>query len=116
MTRQTITKWEQGSALFGALLWAVLAVLAGAGRAPLGIIELLFLFAPLVIVPLGLALARLISPLKFSGAESWLCIAQPIFAFLALISFWVTIGMKAAILALPWLVFCVSIAIAAALT
>jgi len=56
MTTQTITKWEQASALFGALVWAVLAGMAGMRKAPLGVIELLFLFAPLVIVPVGLAL------------------------------------------------------------
>ncbi|HEY6185929.1 MAG TPA: YndJ family transporter [Terriglobales bacterium] len=116
MTTQTIAKWEQGSALFGASVWVVLAALAGAGKAPLGVIELLFLFAPLVIVPLGLALGRLVSPLKYPAMDTWLRVVQPIFAFLTVISFWLAVGKMAAIFALPWLVFCVSIAIAASLT
>lgn len=41
------------ASLAGALLWAILAASAGRGSAPLGVIELLFLFAPLVVVPLG---------------------------------------------------------------
>src|SRR5262249_14833798 len=36
--------------------------------------------------------------------------------FLSVVSFWLPIGKTAAILALPWLIFCISIAIAAALT
>ena len=111
-----ITKWEQRSALFGALVWAVLAALAGAGKAPLGVIELLFLFAPLVIVPLGLALGRMVSPLKYTAVETWLRVVQPIFAVLTVLSFWLTIGKTAAIVALPWLAFCASLALAAALT
>ncbi|HSS96805.1 MAG TPA: YndJ family transporter [Terriglobales bacterium] len=116
MRAQTIVKWEQGSVLFGTLIWAVLAALAGARKAPLGVIELLFLFAPLVIVPLGIALGRMVSPLKYPKVELWLGMVQPIFAFLTVVSFWLPIGKTAAILAIPWLVFCISIAISAALT
>jgi len=116
MTTQAITKWEQGSALLGTLIWAALAVLAGAGKAPIGVIELLFLFAPLVIVPLGLALGRLVSPLKYSAIESCLRVVQPVLAFLTVISFWCAIGKVAAILAFPWVVFCLTMALTAALT
>ena len=116
MIRQAIAKWEQGSALFGALIWMVLAALAGTGKAPLGIIELLFLFAPLVIVPLGLALGRIVSPLKYSAVETWLCVIQPVFALMTVISFWLAIGKMAAILAFPWLLFCLCMALAATLT
>src|ERR1043166_5803335 len=116
MTTQTIAKWEQGSALFGASVWVVLAALAGAGKAPLGVIELLFLFAPLVIVPLGLALGRIVSPLKYPAVETWLRVIQPAFALMTVISFWLAIGKMAAILAFPWLLFCLCMALAAALT
>src|ERR1700693_1281694 len=47
--------------LTGAFLWAAMAAAAGTRRAPLGVIELLLLFATLVTVPLGLELARLVS-------------------------------------------------------
>jgi hypothetical protein len=116
MTTQTMAKWERGSALFGALVWTTLAAMAGANKAPLGVIELLFLFAPLVIVPLGLTLGRLVSPLKLPMFETWLRMVQPFFAFLAVISFWISIGKMAAILAFPWFAFCISIAVTAALT
>ena len=39
------------SAMVGAALWVVIAVLPLRGRVPLGVIELLFLLAPLVVVP-----------------------------------------------------------------
>src|SRR5271165_1667177 len=42
----------------GAAVWAGMAVLARLGIARVGAIELLFLFAPLVIVPLGMELGR----------------------------------------------------------
>ncbi len=46
--------------LAGAAVWAGIAVLARMGIARVGAIELLFLFAPLVIVPLGMELSRVI--------------------------------------------------------
>src|SRR5215813_9735987 len=113
MTGPMVAKWNKGSALFGALIWATLAALAGFGKAPLGVIELLFLFATLVIVPLGLTLGSIVSPLKYPSVESWLRIIQPIFALLTVISFWLAIGTEATILAFPWLVFCLSMALAA---
>lgn len=54
-------RWASRVSLAGAFVWALLAALAGSGRAPLGVIELLFLFAPLVVVPLGLALLGICS-------------------------------------------------------
>jgi hypothetical protein len=50
--------WARVSAIVGAAVWAGIAVLARVGIARVGAIELLFLFAPLVIVPLGLELGR----------------------------------------------------------
>src|SRR5580700_2989743 len=50
--------WARGWATAGAVVWAGIAVLARMGIARLGAIELLFLFAPLVIVPLGMELGR----------------------------------------------------------
>ena len=53
--------WAAACATVGAAVWAGLAVLARVGMVRLGAIELLFLFAPLVIVPLGLELGRAMS-------------------------------------------------------
>ena len=44
---------SRSSAKLGGILWVAIAVLVFSGRAPLGVIELLFLLAPLVVVPLG---------------------------------------------------------------
>jgi len=97
MTTQQVTKWEQASALSGALVWATLAGLAGIGRAPLGVIELLFLFAPLVIVPLGLALGRMLSPLKNQSVEACLRVLQPVAAVFTVTSFWLSPGWLAVV-------------------
>src|ERR1700690_3967808 len=52
--------WVRVTATVGAAVWAGMAVLARMGIARVGAIELLFLFAPLVIVPLGMELGRVI--------------------------------------------------------
>ena len=56
--------WSRNSALIGALGWTAVCAYAGAGKAPLGVIELLFLFAILVIVPLGWVLGEGIAPVS----------------------------------------------------
>lgn len=43
--------------VLGSVVWCVLAFVVWSGGAPLGPLELLFLAAPLVIVPLGFRLA-----------------------------------------------------------
>jgi len=58
MTWRRDACWAPMCATGGAGVWAGLAVLARAGICRMGGIELLFLFAPLVIVPLGMALGR----------------------------------------------------------
>jgi hypothetical protein len=55
--------WARGWVLAGAAAWVVVAVLARMGVARIGVIELMFLFGPLVIVPLGMEL-----DLSFSDA------------------------------------------------
>ena len=106
MTNQQIEKWEQVSALYGAFAWAALAWRAGNGRAPLGVIELLFLFAPLVIVPLGLALGRMVSPLKYRFLDALVRFLQPVAAGLSVASFWLAPGWLAGMFAVPWLLLC----------
>lgn len=54
--------WARVCATLGSAVWAGLAVAARTGIAQIGAIELLFLFAPLVIVPLGTELGSMLTP------------------------------------------------------
>jgi YndJ-like protein len=110
------TRWLRNSALLGSLLWASLAAAAGWGHAPLGIIELLFLFAPLVVVPLGLALAQAVVPPRFPAPEAAVQLAQPLAAIFAVTSFWLSPGKSAALLAAPWAILCLWISLVGLLT
>jgi hypothetical protein len=99
-------------AVGGAIVW--LALIAGrlAGLTRLTLIDLLFLLAPLVIAPLGLALIAF-----DSGPASRLLAAavriQPVGAGLATVSLLVPIGAAAAILASTWLLVCAIAALGA---
>jgi hypothetical protein len=98
--------------LVGALVWASIAVLAGMRRAPFGLIELLFLFAALVVVPLGLELGRLLSP-DLLGPMAWVFRAlQPVAEFGVVVSLWQPPGLLAAALTLPWFLFALLLALA----
>ncbi len=97
--------WAATWATAGAAAWAGLAVLARMGIARVGAIELLFVFAPLVIVPLGMELLRGIAA---TGALDELARRlQPFGAGLAVVAILLPPGRKAAFLALGWLVVCV---------
>ena len=102
------TKWAAACALGGAAVWAGMAVLARIGVARIGAVELLFLFAPLVIVPLGIELGRVLggggSPLEVARR------VQPLGAACALVAIWLPPGRTAASFAIGWLVVCVLIA------
>ena len=101
--------WAQMCAGFGALLWAGVAVLARIGVAPIGAIELMFMFAPLVIVPLGIQLARVLGndtpPVRFARR------LQPFAAALAIVALWLPPGRLAACLAGVWMVVCLSMSV-----
>jgi hypothetical protein len=100
------------AAIVGGVVWAMFFGKTIFGRLPLGIIELIFLLAPLVIVPLGL---RLVDATRESGfAESllrWARLIQPFAAALAVASFCPSPGVLAASLAAGWLVVCGAIGI-----
>ena len=81
--------WLRRSAMAGAVAWAVVAAVA-----PIGLIEKLFLLAPLVAVPLAFAL---LEPAPWMSA-----ILQPVAAASATASFFVPPGTVAAGLAAPW--------------
>jgi YndJ-like protein len=116
MSPKFAERWERTSALLGTATWIMIDALAGMRHAPLGVIELFLLFAPLVIVPLGLALGRKVSSVKPQYLEDSTRLLQPFAAGLAVISFWLAPGMLAGILVVPWLVLCGALGLQGALT
>jgi len=96
--------WARSCATAGAAVWAGIAVLARLGIARMGAIELLFLFAPLVIVPLGLELGR------GMGACGWLDEIgrrlQPFGAGLAVVALLLPPGRTAGAFATGWGLVC----------
>ena len=108
---RTQESWAETCAGLGAAAWAILAVLARAGIAPIGAIELIFLFAPLVIVPLGLELGRLMGPIDtVNGLARKL---QPAAAPLAIIALWLPPGGFAGAFAAGWMLVCGLMALSA---
>src|SRR5262245_1158143 len=82
----------------GAGVCATLALLSALGVGPLGLLELLFLLATWVIVPLGLAFVPDAPPVRLARR------IQPAAAILATVSFFLPTGVPAAALAAPWAV------------
>lgn len=96
--------WAQICAMAGAEVWAGMAVLARMGIARIGGIELLFLFAPLVIVPLGMELGRILE-----GGNRVAELArrvQPAGAACAVAAMWIPPGRSAGLVACGWLCVC----------
>ncbi len=94
------------SALGGGILWCGLAAGAQKGRINLDTIELLFLLAALVIVPLGLDLSARLDGTSTPRLEHWAAFAQPGAALLAMASFFFPPGRVSASCALAWLLLC----------
>ncbi|HUJ31288.1 MAG TPA: YndJ family transporter [Candidatus Acidoferrum sp.] len=95
------------SAIIGAVVWLGLLAAAMTRRLELEWIDLLFLFAPLVIVPLGLELTgRVEQGAGVSVPERLARVAQLPCALLVVVSFWFGRGILAASLASVWLAFC----------
>ena len=85
-------------------MWAGTAVAARAGIARMGAVELILLFAPLVVVPLGMALGRAISGSGwYESAASQL---QPLGAVLAVMAMWLPPGRIAGLAAIGWMLVC----------
>lgn len=80
----------------GAAVVAALALVSALGVGPLGLLELLFLLAAWVIVPLGLRFVPDVGPVRLARK------LQPAAAVLATVSFFLPIGIPAAALAVPW--------------
>jgi hypothetical protein len=83
--------------LSGAAVCAALGVLSALGIGPVGLLELLFLLAAWVIVPLGLAFVPDVPPVRLARR------IQPAAALLATVSFFLPTGTPAAALAAPWI-------------
>lgn len=90
--------------LLGAALWATIAVLAGLHRVRLGILELLLLFAPLVIVPLGLELAKTVELPADAHLPGILRVIQTFAAIAVCVALWIPPGRAAAIFGSLWLI------------
>ena len=102
--------WARVSASVGVGVWALLALAARAGLARIGVIELIFLFAALVVVPLGTELGKLLSqgfrerssaPIEFVARR-----AQPVGAVCAVVATLLPPGLAAGVLACGWLGVC----------
>lgn len=97
-----MTRW---SAAAGAAAWCALATVFFSGRGSLGPIELMFLLAPLVVVPLGVELLRLAAPPGPAGVLlRWASWIQPLGAVLLIFSFRHEPGTGAALWNAGWVV------------
>jgi hypothetical protein len=95
-----------GRAITGGILWSGLVAASILGLLRLGTIELLFLLAPLIVTPLGLGLIVQLESVKTSDPPISVARWVQVPATLCVIaSFWLTPGMRATILTLPWFCF-----------
>ena len=102
------TRWAAVCATGGAAVWAGMAVLARLGIARIGALELLFLFAPLVIVPLGIQLLRVI--VVHGRSLEVASRLQPLGGLLAVVAIRLPPGRRAGLFALAWLATCLLVA------
>jgi YndJ-like protein len=107
MSIRTEDRFAASVSLFGAAVWTAAAILAGLHLARVGIIELLFLFAPLVIVPLGLELAHTVERSAGAPRSGLLWVIQSFGAIAVCAALWIPSGPAAAILSSLWLIACV---------
>ncbi len=103
-------RWNAVISLCGAATWALFACLAGLRRAPFGIIELLFLFAPLVIVPLGSELTRRLTCAGSRRAIALTRSLQVLSPLAVSVAFWLPPSRTAAALSVAWLLLCLFLA------
>jgi hypothetical protein len=106
VSSQQEARWSAAVSVSGAAVWAAFATLAGFGRARFGIIELLFLFAPLVVVPLGLELARAFEDPVRVPLGRLLRPSQVAATLFACVALWIPPGRASAVLSGLWLLQC----------
>jgi hypothetical protein len=100
------------SAILGAAVWLGLLAVTLSGGREIDLLPLLFMLAPLVIVPLGLSLLRrLLPPYADNNVLLVASLLQPIGALLAGGSFFFPPGRAAGLLAVLWLVVCLLLAL-----
>jgi YndJ-like protein len=112
--RTTKPFWQglPGFAVGGGIVWLALVGSRLGGLTRLTLIDLLFLLAPLVIAPLGLALIAFDEGLPQVLLSAAIRV-QPAGAVLAVVAFLLPIGLPAAILAAAWLLVCAIAALGA---
>jgi len=100
--------WAARWATAGAAMWVGIAILARIGIMRVGVIELMFLFAPLVIVPLGMELGRVSGgrPEASRRLADVAQVLQPLGAALTVVAMWLPPGKVAALTSLGWLAVC----------
>lgn len=105
-TSSSLNPTPRQAAIVGAFLWVLWAAITRPDRTPL-----VNMFAPFVIVPLGLAIAA--RPHTGPRTNSFVRLAgvAPLFASTAALSFGFETGTLAALVAAPWWGFCAVIAI-----
>ena len=108
MPKENISRSTRHSLTVGVVSWALVLATVAAGKAPFGVIEMFFLLAPLIVVPLGLELGSIVAPARWKWALSLAMVLQPPAAIAAIASFWLKPGPSAGILVVPWLVVCCS--------
>ena len=102
-TMKDRARWAYAAVVGGGMAWIVLVLASSAGLTAPGIFELLYLLAPLVIVPLGIALARDASTSGFMPSLLRAAVVlQPPAAALVVTSFWFPPGIAAAALVSAW--------------
>lgn len=107
-SRYRLFRWFVMSAIGGGAVWLGYLTIPNYSARETALIETLFLFAPLVITPLGLAAT---APAEQSAGWRVLKIAQPLGAFLVIISFRTEPGLAAALVSSVWLVTTLIIAL-----
>jgi YndJ-like protein len=94
-----------GAAVGGAVVWIGVIASSVAGLVHLTLIDVLFLLAPLVIVPLGLRLVHFDGGLP-SRLLGLAIVVQPVGAVLAVVAFLLPTGIGAGVVAGVWLLVC----------
>jgi hypothetical protein len=95
----------------GVAVWATVATIAGTGHAPMGVIELMLLFATLVMAPLALELAREVGSGYQTRFGAGVRVFQPFAAIATVAAFWLRPGMLSAVLCAPWLLLSFAVAL-----
>jgi YndJ-like protein len=98
--------WTAATSAGGAAIWAAIASLAGWHRIHVGIIELLLLFAPLVIVPLGLELTRMLGNPTAPALDPVLRLSQVVATIGVCMAMLLPPGHSTAFLSALWFVYC----------